>query len=151
MGYLMPEFTFRLDRPPLTKKTSQRILRNRATGKPFVMSADGQAKYQKFATQVLHLQALNQGLREPIQGPVWVEAVFWLDADRHADLTNLEQMVGDCLQGAGVIANDSQIHSWDGSRKGVSYPSPRTEITVRMYEGLALREGEPKGDARRKG
>lgn len=146
----MTEYIFLLDRPPVTKKTSQKIGRNRHTGKPFVMSSDGQASYQKFASQVLNLQALNQGLREPIGVPVWVEAVFWMDADRGADLTNLEQMLGDCLQGAGILENDALICSWDGSRKGVSYPRPRTEITVRLYEGLPLREGEPRGDARRK-
>lgn len=146
----MNEYVFLIDRAPLTKKTHQRIARRRDTGKPFVMSAAGNAAYQKFASQVLNLQALNQGLREPIAVPVWVEAVFWLDADRGSDLTNLEQMLGDCLQGAGILENDALIHSWDGSRKGVSYPRPRTEIVVRLYEGLPLKEGEPRGDARRK-
>lgn len=146
----MSEWIFLLERPPLTKKTHQQIALNKKTGRRFVMSAAGQASYQKFASQVLHLQALSQGLREPLASPVWVEAVFWLDADRATDLTNLEQMVGDCLQGAGIIANDALIHSWDGSRKGVSYPRPRTELTVRLYEGLPLKEGEPKSDGRRK-
>ena len=145
----MSDYVFLLDRPPVTKKTSQQIGRTRG-GKPFVLPGARQASYQKFASQVLNLQALSQGLREPIVHPVWVEAVFWLDANRPTDLTNLEQMVGDCLQGAGIIANDALIHSWDGSRKGVSYPRPRTEITLRLYEGLPLLEGRPATDGRKK-
>ena len=146
----MTDYLFHLDLPPLTKKTSQGIGLNTKTGKRFVMSSPGQKSYQKFASQVLSLQALSQGLDLPIDVPVQVTAIFWLDADRPADITNLEQMLGDCLQGGSVILNDALIHSWDGSRKGVSYSRPRTEITVRLYEGLPLREGEPKGDARRK-
>lgn len=144
------EYTFLLDRAPLTKKTHQKIGLNRKTGKRFVMSADGQAAYQKFAAGVLQVQAYNQKLRQPIEIPVWVEAIFWLDADRGSDLTNLEQMLGDCLQAAGIIANDNLIHSWDGSRKGISYPRPRTEIIVRPYEGLPLQEGTTRKDARKK-
>ena len=146
----MTDYLFRLERPPITKKTSQNIALNKKTGKRFVMANPRQVDYQKFAAQVLHLQALSQGLREHITHPVWVEAVFWLDADRDTDLTNLEQMLGDCLQAAGIIATDALIHSWDGSRKGVSYPFPRTEIVLRQYEGLPLREGSPKGDGRKK-
>ena len=108
------------------------------------MSSPQQAGYQKFAAQVLYLQGLKQGLPGPLVHRVRVQATFWLDADRPTDLTNLEQMLGDCLQAAGIIDNDALIHSWDGSRKGVSYTRPRTEIVVRLYEGPSLREGEPK-------
>lgn len=146
----MTDYLFRLDRPPLTKKTSQSIGR-RGDGKPFVMSSPAQKGYQKFAAQVLYLQGLKQGLSVPLTQCVQVTATFWLDADRPTDLTNLEQMLGDCLQSAGIIDNDALICSWDGSRKGVSYRQPRTELVVRTYDGPSLREGEPKTPPRKKG
>ena len=47
------------------------------------------------------------------------------------DLLNLEQATADILQKAGVIENDKNIYSFDGSRiAGVDKANPRTEIII---------------------
>lgn len=50
-------------------------------------------------------------------------------AQRVGDLDNLLQLPLDCLQKAGIIKNDSQVMSFDGSRK---YPRETTYIEIEI-------------------
>lgn len=50
-------------------------------------------------------------------------------------MINLEEATADILEAAGIIANDRNIVSWDGSRiAGVDGKNPRVEIEL-MEEG----------------
>jgi len=63
---------------------------------------------------------------------VVVCAVYWLASrSRWPDLVGLLQATGDILEEAGVIANDRNIVSWDGSRIAGVSPNPRAEIELR--------------------
>jgi Holliday junction resolvase RusA-like endonuclease len=113
--------------PPRTKKTSQRILRAPG-GRPFVMPSKASRAWEKSAIEQLVTQKPWADW-PAVAGPVSVRALFYRDADR-GDLTNFEQGVGDALQAAGIIINDRQIESWDGSRKLIDRTNPRVEIEL---------------------
>lgn len=93
------------------------------------------------------------GVTLPIAGPVNVAAVFYRDADI-GDLAGYLQALGDVLQSTrisdkgkitrkgvlGIITDDKQIVSWDGSRLSKDSVRPRIEcvITVaspRLWDG----------------
>jgi hypothetical protein len=83
------------------------------------------------------------GVSLPILGDVHVKAMFYRDADR-GDLLGYEQALADFLQapryrgakrvrdGAGIIDDDRQIISWDGTRMGKDAASPRIEVEVTL-------------------
>lgn len=122
-----------IEGPPRTKKTGQRIFRNKKTGAPFITSKASASAWEKDAIRQLKLQALCMGKEGPIERPVHVMALFYRDA-RRGDLTNYQQALGDALQSAGIIANDSLIESWDLSRKLIDREWPRVEIWIRDME-----------------
>jgi len=64
-------------------------------------------------------------------GRVAVKALYWMPDKRRPDLINLEEATADILEAAGIIDNDRNIVSWDGSRiVGVDKENPRAEITI---------------------
>lgn len=143
----MSEITvrFEIESPPRTKKTSNRIVRIKCRdGRTFqkIMPSKAYMTWFKAAMrQVLMIRTLarDQGVSLPLSGPVHVSAVFYRDADR-GDLTGYEQALADFLQeplfrpkrnGAGVIRDDRQVVSWDGSRLDVDRSRPRIEVMVR--------------------
>ncbi len=109
---------------PITKKNSQVI--RCINGYPLVNQSKAYRAYEKKA-----LAEMVAYPGETIRGPVMVRVLYWLKDRRRPDLTNLLQATADILEKAGVIANDRNIVSWDGSRiMGVSH-NPRAEITIR--------------------
>jgi hypothetical protein len=65
----------------------------------------------------------------PILVPVHVSAIFW----RHAnvgDLVGYEQALGDLLEHAGIIGNDKQIYSWDGSVLNTNPQNPGISLVI---------------------
>jgi len=109
---------------PATKKNSQ--VARCVNGKPVVLQSKAYRNYEKMA-----LKALLACPCESFTGPVVVTVHYWLKDKRRPDLTNLLQATADILEKAGVISDDREIVSWDGSRiMGVS-PDPRAEITIR--------------------
>jgi hypothetical protein len=78
----------------------------------------------------------------PITAPVSVCATFYRDADR-GDLLSYMEALADWMQeprlkpkrnGAGIIADDKQICSWDGTRMLTS-GNPRIEVTISIVLG----------------
>lgn len=114
--------------PPRTKKNSQ-IMRCR-NGKPVLLQSKLYREYERNALKVLQNY---QGPR--FSGPVEVRAHYWLKTKRRPDLSNLLEATADILEKGGVIKNDRDIVSWDGSRiMGIS-PNPRVEITIKGQNG----------------
>jgi Holliday junction resolvase RusA-like endonuclease len=64
-------------------------------------------------------------------GPVVVTVHYWLKDKRRPDLNNLMAATADILEEAGVIVDDREIVSWDGSRIMGTSPNPRAEITIK--------------------
>lgn len=76
----------------------------------------------------------------PIQGPVSACFRFFFSdfyrkdgkqRENLADLSNLVQLPEDCLQKAGIIFNDRQIFSLDGSRR---LPGSETALEIWLWE-----------------
>ena len=68
--------------------------------------------------------------------PVHVKVCYWMpDRRSKPDLSGILQGVGDLLQHVKLIANDSLIESWDGSRfMGVDKVNFRTEIFLELFK-----------------
>jgi len=110
---------------PVTKKNSTVV--RCLNGKPLVLQSRAYRAYEKKAVSAI---TAEQG--KTFVGPVKVRVLYWLKDQRRPDLTNLLQATADILEKAGVIANDRNIMSWDGSRiMGIDRNNPRTEIEIR--------------------
>ncbi len=76
-------------------------------------------------------------LKFPILTDVNCEAIFYRDADR-GDAVGYYQALADCLEKHGILKNDRQIVSWDGSRLRKA-EEPRVEVRLAPaveYEGV---------------
>lgn len=109
---------------PATKKNSQVI--RCYNGKPVVIQSKSYRTYEKAA-----LKALQPYQNLKFSGPVEVTALYWLKDNRRPDLNNLMAATADILEKAGIVKNDRDIISWDGSRIMGTSPNPRAEIVIR--------------------
>lgn len=117
--------------PPVTKKNSQQILVNRATGRAFISPSKRYKEYEKACAKWL------PKMEEPIDYPVNVMCVYWMQTKRKVDLCNLLEATCDVLVKHGVIADDNStiVVAHDGSRVGYDKDNPRTEIVITSMEG----------------
>lgn len=147
--------------PPRTKKTSNRIVPikffdkrlNRMNTLNKILPSEAYQEWFKAAmtgVPMLRMWAKKEGIELPLKGPVQVTAIFYREALR-GDLTGYMQAIADWLQspivklrngipkltrdGAGIICDDVQIASWDGSRLEKDKLNPRVDITVRPFQG----------------
>ena len=118
--------SFTISLPPITKKNSQQILLNKATGKPFVMPSKQFKDYEKAALWFIPKR------RQPIDFPVNIKCLFYMPTRRKCDLTNLLEAVDDIMVKSGLLADDNFtiIYSHDGSRVFYDKDKPRTEICI---------------------
>ena len=120
---------------PVPKKNN--MMARCVNGKPLIIQSKTYREYEKMALISL---ADYQGPR--FNGPVQVKASYWLADNRRPDLNNLMAATADILEKAGILKNDRDIVSWDGSRiMGVS-PEPRTEIVITSVDRQLWREQE---------
>ncbi len=141
--------------PPRTKKNSRRRKYSFAQKRTFSVESEAQEKWAVAAAEQLQIQR-NAYLRrggagarwEPIRGDVHVRALVYRDADR-GDLVGYLQAIGDVLEAltlrhatkrrppskGGIIVDDKQIKSWDGSRLLLDRDNPRVEIYVEAFGG----------------
>lgn len=117
--------TIEVDRH-LSKKNNRDIFFNRKTGRAF----PGKSKDLKNAEKWMIMQMLAQiNLLEeslPMKGDLHISFRFFFEnyytkkGDRNKklpDLNNLIHLPADCLQSAGIIENDTDICSIDGSSR----------------------------------
>lgn len=111
---------------PITKKNSQQILVNRATGRPFISPSKQYKAYKQMCEESIDYTG------DPIDYPVNLECVYYMGTKRKVDLTNLLQATCDILQDVGVLAGDDNtiIRSVDGSTVKYDKDDPRVEITI---------------------
>lgn len=111
---------------PRTKKNSQQILVNKATGRPFIMPSKEAKAYSKL------FAVYAPKLKEPISEPVNIQCLYFRSTKRRVDLINLLEMTADCLVECGIISDDNRnvMYSVDGSRVFLDRESPRVEITI---------------------
>lgn len=110
---------------PISKKNSQQILTNKATGRPFIMPSKKYKEYEKDA-----LWFIPKGLM--IDKPVNVKCLFYMPTKRKCDLVNMQEAILDVMVKAGLLADDnySVVQSMDGSRVLYSKENPRTEVFI---------------------
>lgn len=106
--------------------------------KPIILPSDVYEKYSKIAIPQLRAAWRRAGNPSPFEGEVWVEATFYRRSYvGRPDLHAMQEALADLLEekrGAGVIGNDYQIVSWDGTRRSKDPKRPRTEIVIREVE-----------------
>src|SRR5262245_30597687 len=95
--------------PPRTKKNSARIVRAGQRMR-ILPSVAHQAWAKSAVEQLQHAWRLP-----PLDAPVSVAATVYRERGV-GDLVNYLQAIADALEKAGVVINDRQIVSWDGSR-----------------------------------
>lgn len=113
--------------PPRTKKNHSRIVRNKATGAPFLLPSADAAMW----TESAKYQLSQQWRGSPIEAPVSVKATFYRER-AVGDLVNYMQALADALQAAELVVNDSQIVSWDGTRLSKDAKDPRVEFEIEV-------------------
>lgn len=106
---------------PVSKANSRRIVR-RGNRIASIKSAKGLA-YESACIIQLRIQ---KGRREALRGPVGVEVTIWYSS-RRPDLD--PSIIFDCMQKAGVLENDRQIHEML-LHKELDKDNPRSEIDV---------------------
>ena len=74
---------------------------------------------------------------KPIECPVNVKCVFYMETRRRVDKSNLEASIHDILVDAGILADDNRdvIATTDGSMVLYDKGNPRVEITITKLEG----------------
>ena len=122
------EYKFTIPLKPITKKNSQRIIKD-AKGRPRIIPSAAYKKYEKqcagFMPDI-----------ETIECRVNVKAVYYMQNNRRVDLTNLHEALHDILVHYKVLLDDNCkiIVSTDGSYVDVDKWHPRTEVTITELE-----------------
>lgn len=115
---------------PRTKKTSNRLVW--AGGRQRVLPSKPFEDWNKGAQwQIAKWKSENRHTK-PIESSVNCRAIFYRDAER-GDAVGYYQSIADALQEAGIIKNDSQVKSWDGSRLRKDALNPRIELIIEDY------------------
>lgn len=120
---------FSIPLPPITKKNSQRIMTNRATGKPFVSPSQ---QFKDYEASALWYIPKNRY----IDFPVNIECHFYMPTRRKVDLTNLLEAIDDIMVKAGLLKDDNStiIQSHDGSRVFYNKENPHTFVCITKAE-----------------
>lgn len=152
--------SFTIPGPCRTKKTSQQLIKisPKGGGRPFQKIIPSKAHEAWFKSALTYVPIIKLKLLRdvdlPIAGDVAVLALFYRDR-ASGDLLGYEQALADFLQepiyrmdkrtgkqklarkGAGVIRDDVQIVSWDGSRLMKDADNPRIEVTIQVVRERA--------------
>lgn len=111
---------------PITKKNSQRIIyvKNRR----MIMPSKRYKEYEKSCGIIL--QDYQKKWGNPINTPVNMKCLYYMQTRRKVDLTNLLEATCDMLTHYHIIADDNRdiVYSHDGSRVFYDKENPRVEI-----------------------
>ena len=118
---------------PYTKKNHQQIrYKNNKEGKriPYVTPSAEYLQYEQDAA--IFLKPLN------IDCPINVKALYYMNAKRKVDLTNLHEALHDIMVKCGTLKDDNAhiIVSTDGSRVLYDKDNPRTEVLLTCADDL---------------
>lgn len=123
--------TFEIPLQPITKKNSQRILRNNATGRSFIAPSERYKQYEKDAAWFI------PRVEKPIDYPVNIQYLFYMPTQRPVDLTNLTEAADDILVRCGLLADDNYkiVAGHDGSRVYCDKKRPHTLVVIESCDG----------------
>ena len=122
----MEEIKIILQTAPRTKKNSQQIFFNKATGKRMIVPSKQYKEYEQACLWQIRRP------KEPISRAVNVKCVYYMPTRRKVDLSNLIEASLDILVRAGVLEDDNcdVAAAHDGSRVYYDNENPRAEITI---------------------
>lgn len=128
----MNDLVFVIREIPVTKKNSQQILINHATGRPFVSPSKAYKEFEEMAGAYLRPRP-----RKPLEGPVNVLYRFFMPSRRRVDLSNLISAMDDVLVKHKILADDNRdvIAGHDGSRVYYDKDDPRVEVVIQEVTG----------------
>ncbi len=112
---------------PRTKKNSSSIVR--AGGRPRIIPSSAYTAWDKLAQSQLAIFRASTDWKLPLQCRLNCKALFLRDAER-GDAVGYYQALADTLEAGGIVVNDSQIVSWDGSRMLKDADKPRTIVVL---------------------
>ena len=118
---------------PRTKKNSQQIRKNNATGQRYVAPSNTFLVYQNQCYPYLyHLRSNADSLQYPLN----IKCLFYMPTRRRVDLVNLLEAIDDILVHYKLIVDDcaAYIGGHDGSRVLYDKENPRTEIIISPLE-----------------
>lgn len=125
------ELIMTLDIPgnPITKKNNMQIVRTQ-DGRPFLIPSKQYKQYEKMAGYYI------KGGQEPIDYPVNVKCLYFMETRRRVDLTNLLEATDDILVKYGIIEDDNFkiVKGHDGSRVLYDKGKPRVEIYIEKID-----------------
>lgn len=101
---------------PVTKKNSQRILKNGRTGAHFVAPSSNFVYYQNCC--LIYLRRCSGIPEKPIDYKVNVRCLYFMETRHRVDLLNLLESTMDILVKARILADDNStiVAGHDGSR-----------------------------------
>lgn len=128
----MTDIVYVIRETPVTKKNSQQILINRATGRPFVFPSKAYKKFEQLAGMYLRPRP-----KTPVNEPVNVVYKFYMPTRRRVDLANLISAMDDILVHHKILADDNRdiIACHDGCRVYYDKENPRVEIVIEPVIG----------------
>ena len=120
----MDNLKFLIPIVPRTKKNSQRIII--CHNRPMIIPSTAYKKYEKDCKTFL------PKLEKPIDYPINLKCIFYMDTRRRVDLVNLQEAICDILVEYKILCDDNRniIASMDGSRVFYDKENPRTEIEI---------------------
>ena len=130
----MKELRYVIKGAPRTKKNHQKIAGGKEKcpvchkpRKQWIVQGVAHDEYAELASWQLRPRPLK-----PIDFPIQIKYLFFLDADRVVDDLNLCACVDDLLVKNGIIADDNRriVQSHDGTRSFIDRENPRTEIYI---------------------
>ena len=119
---------------PRSKKNSGQIVMR---GKyPVLLPSKQYLQFEKASLPYLYRVKNEVGL---VNYPVNIQCIFYVDARRKVDLSNLLNAVDDAMVKSGLILDDNRdiIAGHDGSRVYHDNKNPRIEIEIRRLKNYA--------------
>lgn len=111
------------------KKNNKRVVYNKKTGKPFIMTDRDTDTYIKDA--VIQLKQQFEGYKIT-QYPINVQMIFFYPTKHRKDMDNSMSTILDCMKTAGIIEDDdvSHINELYCFFGGYDKDNPRVEIIL---------------------
>ena len=118
-----------------SKKNTHRSMYSKSKRRFIIAPSAAYLEWENLAILQLMHQMNHQGI-ETITKPVHVKFLIYRAGKARVDLSNLIQSCEDALERAGIIENDFQIESLDGSRRiiGVKPGDAKAEIYVEVVK-----------------